>query len=461
VSLAEITPVRGVAEPRRGSRTISLAGSWVTGLSVLALLIWLVPIKRYELPAALPFRLEPYRLWMLFLLVAFVISVLAGHTRISAAGHGKPLFFLALAALGAQLANLDRISAAGLGTQSLKSLSFYVSFLLAFTIVCSTLQYMRQIDLLIRVIVVGGAVVAVAALVESRTHYNFFNHLHQWVPGLRATGEDKYNFRGGRLRVRASAQHPIALAGALLLTFPLAVYATKQASSRMRSRLWLLCAVLLAAAAIATVSRTAVVMLVAIAVVALVFRRRQVLRHWPVLLILVPAIHFAAPGSISHLYEAFTPKSGLISQQQVRSGERGSGRLADIRPGIRRWSKAPIFGRGLGTGATTADPTLLNARGVTETSVVYDDQYLNTLVALGVIGFIGVVWFVWGAVRKLGSAARRTTGSVSDLLVACCAAAAGFGASMFTYDAFAFVQASLLFFVVCGLGLRARSLALE
>ena len=176
------------------------------------------------------------------------------------------------------------------------------------------------------------------------------------------------------------------------------------------------------------------------------------------LLVLIAATHFVAPGSISHLYEAFTPKQGLVSQQQVRSGQRGSGRVADIRPGIRRWAKAPIFGRGLGTGATTAEPGPLTGASPTEATVVYDNQYLNTLVSLGVVGFIGVLWFVWGAVRKLGSAARRTTGSTSDLLVACCASAVGFGASMLTYDAFSFVQASLLFFVVCGLGLRARSL---
>jgi polysaccharide biosynthesis protein PslJ len=461
VAVVEITPVRGAAGARPASRATSLIGSWVGGLSVLALVIWLIPIKRYTFPVALPFRLEPYRLTILLLLAALVVSALAGRARISAAGHGKPVFFLAVAALGAQLANLGKISAGGLETQSLKSLSYFISFLIAFTIVCSTLRYRHEIDIVVRVIVVGGAVVAVAALVESGTRYNVFNHLQEWIPVLRATGEDKYNFRGGRLRVRASAQHPIALASVLLLTLPLAAYAAKEATTRVRSRFWLGCGVLLTAAAIATVSRTAVVMLVAITVTALVFRPRQVLRHWPVLLVLLAATHFAAPGAVRHLYKAFTPKQGLISEQSVRSGERGSGRVADIAPGIRRWAKAPILGRGLGTvdvtGEPTGEPTVLQTS--IEPAVIYDDQYLNTLVSLGVVGFVGVVWFVWGAVGKLARAARRTTGSVSDLLVACTASAAGFATSMLTYDAFAFVQASLLFFVICGLGLVARRLA--
>ena len=231
MAVVEITPVRGAAGARPASRTISVIGSWVGGLSVLALVIWLIPIKRYTFPVALPFRLEPYRLTMLILLAALVVSALAGRARISAAGHGKPLFFLAVAALGAQLANLGKISAAGLETQSLKSLSFFLSFLVAFTIVCSTLRYLHEIDIVIRVIVFGGAVVAVAALVESRAHYNLFNHLQNWIPILKATGEDKFNVRGGHIRVRASAQHPIALAGVLLSTLPLAVYAAKQATT--------------------------------------------------------------------------------------------------------------------------------------------------------------------------------------------------------------------------------------
>jgi polysaccharide biosynthesis protein PslJ len=458
LSLAEITSARPASAASATTRLIAAAGTWVAGLGVLVAVIWLIPIKRYTFPVALPFRVEPYRLWLVFLVAALIVGVFAGRNRISAAGHGKPLFVLAVAAFGAQLANLGKISAADLQTQSLKSLSFFLSFLVAFTIVCSTLQYLREIDIVIRVVVVGAAVVAFAALVESRTHYNLFNHLQQWFLFLRATGEDKYNFRGGRLRVRASAQHPIALAGALLVTLPLAVYAVKQATSRRRSFFWLACAFLLLAGAMATVSRTGVVMLLGLLLTALVFRRRQTLRYWPLLIVLVAATHLAAPGSMSHLYEAFTPNQGLVDQQNVRTGQRGSGRLADVRPGIRRWAKEPIFGRGLGTSATTADPTAPGTAS-SEPPVVYDNQYLNTLVTLGAVGFIAVVWFVWGAVRKLGGAARRTTGSVSDLLVACTASAVAFGASMLTYDAFSFVQATLVFFVICALGLRARSLA--
>ena len=40
------------------------------------------------------------------------------------------------------------------------------------------------------------------------------------------------------------------------------------------------------------------------------------------------------------------------------------------------------------------------------------------------------------------------------LLAACAISAAGFGAGMATFDAFTFVQSTLLFFIIVALGLR-------
>jgi hypothetical protein len=79
-------------------------------------------------------------------------------------------------------------------------------------------------------------------------------------------------------------------------------------------------------------------------------------------------------------------------------------------------------------------------------------------VYLGIIGLVGVLWFVWGTVRKLARTAKRLHSIEGDLLVACAAACAGFGVSLAVFDAFAFVQSSLLFFVIAALGLRVRSL---
>ena len=141
------------------------------------------------------------------------------------------------------------------------------------------------------------------------------------------------------MRVYASAQHPIALSAALFMAFPLALYLVGRASTRLRSRLWVVAAAICAMGAVATISRTTVIM----APRDPRARRRsgcaarKVLRFWPLLLVLPIAIHFAVPGALGGIYKAFDlPGRGLPSDAYARSGEQGSGRLADVGPGPAR-----------------------------------------------------------------------------------------------------------------------------
>jgi hypothetical protein len=194
-------------------------------------------------------------------------------------------------------------------------------------------------------------------------------------------------------------------------------------------------------------------------IVALLVRKPVVTRHWPVALALLAAVHLAAPHTLGSLYHSFLPQGGLVHSQTARGGEVGSGRLADIGPGLRSWKQKPVFGHGLGTGKTSrsTDPgAIVDPR--TGAPIIFDDQYLNSLVSIGFLGLAGVLWFVWGAVRRLVTTARHRTGPAGDLVAACAVACAGFGAGMLTFDAFAFVQCTLIFFLIAATGLRARAL---
>ena len=444
------------AAPSAADRTSF--STWRYGIVALVLLIWLVPIRRYRVPLELPFALEPYRIMILVLVGALAMSVLSGRGRISAAGHAKPLLILAMAALAAQIANLQRINEAGQSTQALKSLSYFLSALVAFLIVASVIRSLDDIDAVVTALVLGATFIALAAVYESRTTRNLFLSLDTWVPLLENTGEDPFAFRGGRLRVRASAQHPIALAAVLAMSVPLALYLARHAATAIRRYLWLLAAFLIGVGALATISRTVVLMFGAMGVVALVLRGRAALRWAPVVLVLVLAAQQAAPGSVRGLYRAFTPSGGLVAEQTRRAELAGSGRVADVGPGIDLWAERPIFGHGLELGRPVEAPSALDPLDVDD-GVIYDNQYLTALVALGAFGMLGIIWFLWGAVVKLGRAARPAAGSISDLLVACTAATAGFAVGMFTYDAFSFVQVTVLAFVIAALGMRGRALA--
>lgn len=441
--------------------------TWRTGIVALVLIIWLVPMKDYRLPVDLPFQLEVYRLLIVALMLIWVIAAAARGGKLRAGGHGRAAFFLGAATIGALLVNINAIRDAGLQTDALKSVSFSLSFLLAFVLVCSTLETIRDVDAVVKALVVGAAIVAVAAIYEARAYYNYFTDLGDWIPFLDYQARDEeQRIRGVRLRVRASAQHPIALSAVLAMCIPLALHLARRAATKARRWLWLLTAFVILTAGLATLSRTVVVMLVAMTALGLFVRKREVLRLWPVLLAIPLLVPVLAPGALRELHAAFTPEGGLVSEQEVRAGEQGSGRVADLGPGLRRWLEHPVLGPGPGTGATRDDATTGGATSVggnpgglaPGTGTIFDNQYMLSLVTIGAVGLAAVGWFVWGAVVKLTRAARRSRDEWGDLVAACAVSCVGFAIGMFTFDAFAFVQVTLVFYVIAALGLTARTL---
>jgi hypothetical protein len=432
--------------------------TWANMAASLALLVWLVPIKTYSLPVNLPFNLEPYRLFLLFLVFAWLVGLLEGRSHLSAHGQAYALILFTAVLFATQIVNFEEVNAGSTEPEALKALSYFLSFVIVYLLVTSTLDSVSAIDKLLRALVVGAAVVAVAALYDSRFSYNVFEHLHEWIPVLDYHPREVDAARGGLIRVYASAQHPIALSVALLMMVPLAIYLAGRATTVIRSRLWAGAAIVCAAGALATVSRTTVVMIVAMVLVALFLRGRSLARFWPLLLLLPFVVHFTAPGALGGIYKSFFPEGGLVTSLEDRSGQTGSGRFADLGPGLELWRQSPLVGTGIGDQnvPSNAPP---GATAAETPELIFDNQYLNTVVTMGMLGFVAVVWFIWGSVLKLARAARRRSGQSSDLLAACSISAAGFGASMAVFDAFYFVQCTLFFFVIVAIGFRVRGLS--
>jgi hypothetical protein len=113
----------------------------------------------------------------------------------------------------------------------------------------------------------------------------------------------------------------------------------------------------------------------------------------------------------------------------------------------------------VGTQVTTGESgAAQTAEGAEGAIIFFDNEWLNTLVSLGVLGVFGTAWFIFGSLAVLGRFARRVRGPRSDLAAACAAAIAAFGVSMLVFDAFAFVQSTILFFAIAAVGLQARRL---
>lgn len=422
---------------------------WHILLAAMVLVILFIPIKRYSLPADLPFELEPYRIVVAIIALAWGTSLLIDpRVRLRKTGIDVPVIVFALAILASVIANSGRITGGGLQAEVVKTLSFFASFFVVFYVVASVMRTRERIDLLVKTMTLGGSVIALFAIVESRTGYNVFNHLATVLPMLRYEdpGFDfEYLSRAGRLRVFASAQHPIALAAALVMLAPLAVYLAKTAGRR-----WWLVAGLLTLGALATVSRTGVVMLIVIALVFLALKPAETKRLWPAAIPALLIVYFALPNTLGSFYSAFFPEGGLLAEQQavVESSEyASSGRIADVAPSLEEFKHQPLFGQGLGTRIVAAEPG-----GPEPNARILDNQWLSLLLQTGLAGTLALLWLFLRFIRRCGRAAKRDPSPTGWLLTAIVAAVAAYAVGMFTFDAFSFIQVTFLLFILLGLG---------
>ncbi len=438
--------------------------TWPNALLVFIAVLWLVPIKLYRLPVDLPFHLEIYRVLILLLVAGFVIWSVRNKRSVQGLSASKALFALTAVVLASEIINAPTIDVPGNEGQALKSLSFFLSYVIVFLLFSSTLDAFGQIERIVTILVGGGVIVAVAALYEGYTLYNVFNHLSEWLPGFAMNERDVLDLRGGRLRVHASAQHPIALGAALMMLAPFVVYLIASAKTRLAKGIWTVALALIAAGAAATISRTTVAMGIAMLVVAFMLRRRVLVRLVPFALVLPIFVHTVAPGAIGGILHSFGDQQGttFLGSLSDRGGESGSGRLADVGPAFDLWSRSPIIGLGLDSPQiATVGPDLAGTGPQTPVPIIFDNQYLLTLVTLGLAGIIAVVWLVWGVAVRFVRAAREIPGRQGDFVAACAAACAAYGASMFFYDSLAYVQVTLVLFITAALGLKTMALADE
>ena len=417
--------------------------AWPRLIGALILLILFVPIRRYFLPVSLPFQLEPYRIFVALLLLGWCASLLVdSRTRLRRTGFEGPILVIVASSVASIVANPGRV--AGVSSFVDKKLMFFLSFVLVLYVISSVVRRLDEVDFLAKTLVGGGAVVAVSAIVEARTGFNVFNHFSRVVPLLHEheiLGPSFKRFGAARLRVFGSAEHPIALCAAFVVLTPLALYLAR----RYRQRRWMLCAVALAAACAATVSRTGIVMFVAVVLVYLWLRPRETIRLWPAVVVALVVIKLVLPGTLGAIKQSFLPPGGLVAEQQSSPGQLGSGRLADLGPGLREWSRQPLIGQGFGTRVVDPEASAPRAN-------ILDDQWLGTLLETGAVGFFGWAWFFVRVVRKFGAEARRDDSERGWLLASLAAGVAAFAVGMLTFDAFSFIQVTFLLFILVGLG---------
>jgi hypothetical protein len=417
---------------------------WRSLVAALVAVILFIPIRRYTMPGSLPFELEPYRLLVALVGAGWIVSMLVDpRVRLRSSGLDGPLIAFVFAMLGSILVNVSHINALGVDVEVVKKLTFFASFFIVLYLIVSVVRTADMVDWVVKWLVVGGAIVAVAAMWEAWSGFNVFSNLGRVIPILDLTFAPEDTVRGSRLRVFGSSQHPIALGVAFVMLLPLAIYLHR----RFVQRRWLLAAGIIVMGAFSTVSRTTILMLLVVGIVYLRQRPVETKRLWPVILPALLVIHFALPGALGTLQSSFFPEGGLIAEQQQGAGGRGSGRIADIGPSFDQFKRQPVLGQGFGTRIVDEGP-LLNA-------FILDNQWLGTLLETGLAGVLSWIWLFRRFIRRVNAAARGDPSPQGWLLTGLSASVMAYAIGMVTYDAWSFIQVTFLLFILLGIGCTA------
>jgi len=416
--------------------------SWHTLLSAILVVILVIPIRRYTVAAGGPIELEPYRVLIAVVLGCWFLALAADpDVRWRPTGFAVPIAVLWLGIFGSLALNLGRVNASS--EQVIKQVSFFASYFLVLCFVASVVRRGAQLDRIVKLLVGGGALLACCSLYEWRTGINLFNGFGRFLPFLHYQDIGDPLIRGTGVRALASAQHPIALGAALIMLLPLAVYLFK----RTGKPIWLGAGAVLTLGALATGSRTAALMLVVVLASFLWLKRGDLVRILPVIVVLMIVIQGAMPGTLGSFKFILNP--AYVIQEQSVEGGTGSGRIADLGPSLGEWARGnPFVGQGFGTRTTSQE-------GVEGGAQILDNQWLGTLLDIGVVGVIGLAWLFSRAIRRLARRARSETGSESWLATCLCTSLLAWTLGMVTFDAFAFIQVTFLAFVLLGVAVVA------
>jgi hypothetical protein len=413
--------------------------AWPQLVGLLVLVILFIPIQRYVMAGGLPFQLEPYRVLVAMMLLGWFAALLIDpRVRFRTSGLELPIALILLGSVASDAANAGRIGSLGVQAEVIKSLMFLSSFFLILYLIVGVTKTRADVERMVEVLCAGGGVLGIFAIVEYRTQFNVFDHLQGVLPFLTPFSSENLAIgRGGEVRVFASAQHPIALGGLFAMLVPLAIYL----ATRPGKRLWWIPATAVLIGAVSSVSRTSMLMFAGAGIVYVWQRPRETVKAWPLIVPAVLVIQFAVPGALRSIQASFFPRGGLIAEQTAHANYTNKNRLSRWGPTLKEWARDPLVGEGFSTRQPALHPD----------TFVLDDQWLKTFVETGILGTLGWV-LLFG--RSLGSLARLARGRIENdgwLEVALGASISSFALGMWFYDAFSFIQVTVILFVLIAL----------
>ena len=136
-------------------------------------------------------------------------------------------------------------------------------------------------------------------------------------------------------------------------------------------------------------------------------RPREVKRLWILAPVFLVAIHFAIPGTLGTLKDTSSPKA---ASSPSRAPPRSAAVASSLSgPSLGVWESHPLLGVGYGTRIVVPGPK--------KNAYILDNQWLGTLLELGLAGILVWLWIFLTFVNRMLHAARerssddRTPGS--------------------------------------------------
>src|ERR1700733_1144465 len=401
-------------------------------LAGFIVMLFLVPFDAIILKVHMPANATLDRVFLMLMLAVFLASRRANNQGVPRR-RLTPVDIAVLALGGIVLLsivlNIDRIyQQTELGFVN-KQLSQLVAYGLFFFVVIASLRP-EEVPAFTRLVMGLACITAVGVIYESRTGNNVFYTLSQTLLGSvaevgRAPGDN------AKAIISGPAQHGLALASMLTIALPFAVLPLLEARRPKERFGYLVIIGLILAADLSTQEKTAAFAPIA-AVLVLAAYRRQILRWLPVgIIVLIPVIHFAAPGVLGTAGQIIPTSTGA-DYSDGRSDD-----YSAVAPDI---LNNLILGRGYGT--LNSD----NARIYR----ILDNQYLGTLFQVGVLGLLSYVAIVFCGMMTAHGVIKRG-GVRAPPALAGAAGCAAFGLLSALYDAAAFPQSLYSFLFVAGL----------
>lgn len=380
--------------PLGGSGTPS--NMFAGGLMALYLVLWLAP------GSTLGRRTQPARTAVLL----FVCVIIASY--VSANRQSMPPI---------ELNGADRGLVAAFGWLGVAALT------------ADGIRDRNSLETLVQRMVGGVGVMALVALVQFVTKFDVTKLIS--IPGFASVVEySDVSMRSGLTRPASTTATPLELVAVLAMVLPLAIHQARFAPPGRRRYRWLLVAVIGAALPI-TISRTAILVIAAIAIVLLPTWPRRDRRIAYVVTPAAIAVGFVAvPGMLGTFAGILSNNGAVQASTQSRTNAYSS-----AAPLI---AQHPWLGQGLGT----FPPQIY---------FFTDNQYLNSTIVTGFVGLLALIMlFVTGWVTARQARQRSADTRTRDLAQSFAASIAAAATAFATFDALSFDIATGLTFMLLG-----------